>query len=118
RSHESLYTDGRTRLELREVLADARAKPLAYPVLDAAAGVQVAGPDLMRQAKLDRVVWSMNQILLCAQVAFCGLHGCVAKKQLNLLKLATACAAQLCAGTSQVMWRNARDAGGLSIRFD
>ena len=55
----------------------------------------------------------MNQILLGAKITFGRLNRRVAQEHLDLLKLATGCSAELRAGPSQVV---RRDAGGTNGR--
>jgi hypothetical protein len=52
----------------------------------------------------------MNQILSGAEISFRGLNRRVAKQQLNLLKVSAGRPAELRAGTSQVMGRDAGNA--------
>jgi hypothetical protein len=65
---------------------------------------------LNRNPQPDRVVRRVRQILPSAQIPLGGLNRCMTEEQLDLLKLAAGRAAQLRAGTSQVMGCDSGDA--------
>ena len=58
-------------------------------------------------SEIEKIIHWMAEILLAAEIAFRGLDRCVAKQELNLLKLSTAVVAQLCTSTPQVVRSNA-----------
>ena len=60
--------------------------------------------------QLDRIVRRMNQILLRAQISLGSLNGGVAQQHLDLLQFPAGSAAQLRAGTAQVMRRDTGNA--------
>ena len=60
----------------------------------------------------------MSEILLAAQIAFRGLHGCMTQQELNLLQFASARVAQFRAGSPQVMRCNVLQSCSLAAGFD
>jgi hypothetical protein len=66
--------------------------------------------DLYGHSQPDRVVWRMEQILPCPEVAFGRLHRGVAEQHLDLLKFPAGRSTQLCTGPPQIVWRDAGDA--------
>ena len=70
---------------------------------------------LPRHPQLDPVIWSVNQILLRAQVPFGRLDRRMAQEQLNLLQLPTGGATQFRRRAATIMRRDARDASSLGV---
>jgi hypothetical protein len=66
---------------------------------------------LDRHSEPDRIIRSMHEILLRAEVSLGRLDGSVPKEHLDLLKLAAGRAAQLRASATQIMRRNPGYAG-------
>src|ERR1700676_3139858 len=65
---------------------------------------------LNRHSQPDRIIRRVHQILPRAQITLGSLDRCVAEQQLDLLKLATGCAAQLGTSAPEVMGRDSRNA--------